>query len=159
MYRSCIKRLPREEARVSASLPGNTVGTLHPEKVALRGFRTWVRFPPPPPKKKKSRKALFCFWRRNRKGIESPAHRVAEQKHSGGVFLGRSAAVTGNMRNRNDRERQNAFWRNRRIIVCPTASTTQCVQNNMHTEKTQVSLRFFLVFAFDNIIQLLQSIA
>lgn len=52
-------------------------------------------------------------------GIESPAHRVAEQKHSGGVFLGRSAAVADKVGDRNDRERQNAFWRNRRIIAAP----------------------------------------
>ena len=57
-------------------------------------------------------------------GIESPCLcRYDRQKHSGGVFLGRSAAVADNVRNRNGRERQNAFWRNRKPIAYPTAST------------------------------------
>ena len=116
-----MKRLPREEARVSASSPGNFVGILHPEKVALMGFRTWVRFPPPPPNKRAE--WLFFVWWGIEMGIESPAHRVAEQKHSGGVFLGRSAAVADNVCCENDRERQNAFWRNRKPIAYPTAST------------------------------------
>ena len=59
-------------------------------------------------------------------GIESPCLcRYDRQKHSGGVFLGRSAAVAGNVRCGNDRERQNAFWRNRKPIAYPTASTKE----------------------------------
>ena len=66
-------------------------------------------------------------------GIESPCLcRYDRQKHSGGVFLGRSAAVADNVRRENDRERQNAFWRNRTTIANPTASTKKELAQILH---------------------------
>ena len=93
------------------------------QSARFTSVRSWVRSPSPPPKQKEPFGSfLFCGgieW-----GIERPCLcRYDRQKHSGGVFLGRSDAVTNIMRCRNDRARQNAFWRNRDSITSPATST------------------------------------
>ena len=75
-------------------------------------------------RKRHATACLFSFCVTYCTGFESPCLcRYDRQKHSGGVFLGRSDAVTNIMRCRNDRARQNAFWRNRDSIASPATST------------------------------------
>jgi len=81
---------------------------------------------------------LFCGgieW-----GIERPCLcRYDRQKHSGGVFLGRSDAGVDNTHDRNDRARQNAFWRNRNSFTYPP---------RLHQNKKSHSALFCFVAAF-----------